>query len=205
MQRKKTLTVNLNSIKPHLQFIIFTAVFVVGIVLGCILVGRLESLLNSSSENASSFFELRKTYNILSVLNSALAYSVPYYIIVFLCGTSIIGCVITPIALLLKGFSFGALSGYMYFTFQLEGIMFNALLLIPSTIVCAFGLILLAKESFSFSYLLSGICVKSNKPINIYSNFKAYCLRSLIFSLFALLAVLVDLGMSALFARFFNF
>ena len=205
MQRKNTLTVNLNAIKPHLQFIILAIFFIIGIVIGSLFVGRFESLVAFFEDKVVSFYEIRKSFNFLTVFSNSLLNAMPYYLVVFLCGTSIIGCAVTPIVLILKGFFFGAFSGYMYFTYRLDGIMFNALLLIPTGVVCAFGLLLLAKESFSFSYLLSSICIKSGKTANIYSNFKTYCIKGLICSIFAVIAVFIDIGLSALFTGFFDF
>ncbi len=206
MRRTKSIfSLNLSTISPYLPFIIFSTVFALGVLIGNIAVGRFDVLITYSSETITDFILARNEFNFYTAFKSSAFAVFPMYVIIFLCGTSVVGCVASPIALLYKGFGYGCLSGYLYFTYKLEGIMFNALLLIPSTLTTAFGLVLLAKESFAFSYLLSGICIKSNRPVNVYSNFKMYCTRSLVTVIAALVAVVFDLGMSALFINFFNF
>lgn len=205
MQRKKIFTLNISGIKPDLPFIIFSMIFVIGVFLGCFSVGRFEQILNDVTEEFSAFVELRRAAGFFQILKNSFMMVVPYYVMIFLCGTSVIGCVISPVVLAVKGFSYGCFAGYLYFTYRLDGIMFNALILIPSVLVAVIGLLVLTREAFSFAYLLSGICIKSNKPVNIYTNFKLYCVKSLIYIIFAIVAVLFDIGMSALFISFFEF
>lgn len=205
MQRKKMFTLNLSGIAPDLPFLIFSAVFLIGVILGCLLVGRLDSVLGDVTDRFNSFFNIRNNDGFLSILKNSALSVLPYYIFIFLCGTSVIGCVITPIILLVYGFSYGSFAGYLYFTYKLDGIMFNVLVLIPSVLICVVGMLLLTREAFSFSKLLSGICIKSNKPVNIYSNFKHYSIKSLIFIIFAVVSVFFDIGMSLMFIDFFEF
>ena len=205
MQRKKMFTLNLSGFTPDLPFLIFSAIFLVGVILGCLLVGRLDSVLGDATDKFNSFFDIRHNEGFLSIFKNSALSVLPYYIFIFLCGTSVIGCVITPLILLVYGFSYGGFAGYLYFTYKLDGIMFNVLVLIPSVLICVVGMLLLTREAFSFSKLLSGICIKSNKPINIYSNFKHYSVKSLIFLIFAVVSVFFDIGMSLLFIDFFEF
>lgn len=206
MHRTKSIfTLNLKSVAPYLPFLIFSALFLLGVLVGNLTIGRFDGLINQTAETLSEFVSIRREYNFYTVLKSSVIFIFPIYLVIFLCGTSVIGCIASPLVLICKGFEYGCLSGYLCFTYRLEGIMFNAFLLIPYTLTSALGLVLLSKEAFSFSYLLSGICIKSNKPVNVYSNFKVYCTRSAITVVTALIAVLLDLGMSALFISFFDF
>lgn len=205
MQRNGVLSLNFGPVKQNIPFVIFTLIFIIGIFVGCLSVSSSENLTNQYSGFLNEFIDIRKDFNFIDVFKSAFLMSFPLYFAVFLCGTSLIGCAITPFVISLKGFVFGCLSGYLYSTYKLNGIVFNALILIPPTLICIFGLILISVESFSFSYLLSGICIKTNQPINIYSNFKTYCIKCLLFSIFALISVFVDMGMSAMFIKFFEF
>lgn len=205
MQRKKMFTLNLSGIAPDLSFLIFSAIFLVGIILGCLLVGRFDSVLNDATDKFNSFFDIRHNDGFLNIFKNSVMTVLPYYIFIFLCGTSVIGCVITPLILLIYGFSYGGFAGYLYFTYKLDGIMFNVLVLIPSVLISVVGMLLLTREAFSFSKLLSGICIKSNKPVNIYTNFKHYSVKSLIFLIFTAVSVIFDIGMSLLFIDFFEF
>lgn len=205
MHRTKSIfTLNISNIAPYIPFIFFTVIFVIGVLIGCLSVGNFESLISYASDEITEFISLRKNSGFYELLKSSVFSVFSIYIVLFLCGTSVVGCVVSPFVLLYKGFTYGCLSGYLYFTYKLEGIMLNSLLIIPSVLISVFGLIILGKEAFSFSYLLSGICIKSNKPINIYAQFKIYCIKSLTTLIAAVISVIFDLGMSVLFLNFFN-
>lgn len=206
MQRKKNnFTFNISGFRPYLPFVIFTLIFVLGVFLGSILVCRLDSLYSMSSDKLTELISVKSSSDFGLMFKNSLLSILPFYFLLFICGTSVIGTATTPVILLYKGFSYGCFSGLLYFTYRLEGIMFSALILLPQTLITVFGLLLLAKESFAFSYLLGGICIKANKPINIYSVFKKYCINSGLCLITGFLAIAFDLGMSSLFIGYFNF
>jgi len=205
MRRNKTFTVDLKALKPHLPIIICFSVFIVGIILGSVLVGSFEPIKELFSNKLEQHIDIRLSKNITKILLDSLKDVFPLYVLVFLLGTSVVGCALSPSILLWHGFSYGSISGILYSTYALEGVMCNAIIYIPSVLFCAFGLAVLVRNAVSFSYLLSGICIKANKPINIYSNFKVYCLQGVITLLFAVSSVVFDIVMSVLFINYFNF
>lgn len=205
MHRNGVIKLELKNIKQYLPFIVFTSLFILGIIIGSLSVGSSDYLIGTYTNQLKEFINIRKTAGFLHVFKNSFMFSFPLYFVVFLCGTSLIGCALTPLVLLYKGFAYGCLSCCLYSLYKLNGIVFNALVIILPTVICVFGLILISVRSFAFSYLLSGICIKTNRPVNIYSNFKTYCLFSLLFSVFALLSILIDVGLSAIFIDFFDF
>ena len=205
MHRKRTTTLNISGIYPLMPFLAFVGIFLLGSLLGSIFVGKFDFLDNNSAETLAEFCLIRKSGKLFPLFYDSVSFIFPLYIICFLCGTSVVGCVAAPLLLIYTGVLQGALSGHLYSSYGLEGIMFFALIMLPSTLVCAFGLILLAKLSFGFSMTLSGICIKTNKPVNIYADFKVFCVNSIVVFVFALAAVIFDCGMSAMFIRFFDF
>ncbi len=206
MQRKKnSFTFNISTLRPYLPFLVFALIFILGVFLGSILVCRLDSLNTVSTDKLSEMIAVKKSADFLQMFKASLLSILPFYFLLYICGTSVIGTATTPIILLYKGFTYGCLSGLLYSTYKLEGIMFAALILLPQTLITVFGLLLLAKESFAFSYLLGGICIKSSKPVNIYSDFKSYCVNSGLCLITGFLAIGFDLGMSSLFISYFNF
>jgi hypothetical protein len=206
MQRKKRIIgFGFSKISPYVSFISFSLVFVIGVLIGTIIVGRFRPILDFASRSIHSYINVRENGEIISLITGSVNSVLPYYIVVFLLGTSIIGFVASPLVLLYRGILFGAVSGFMYFTYKLEGVIFCLLILIPSVLVSVFGLICLAKEAFSFSYRLGGICIKTTKPINISSHFRNYYLQSALTLIPAVCSMILDVGMSALFIGFFDF
>ena len=196
---------NLQNITPYLPFLIMSAIYIVGILCGCITVGKFEFLSNFATEKFNEYFSIREELNFYSIFLNSLTTTFPLYIVMFLCGTSAVGFIASPIIVILNGFTYGCVSGHLCATYKLEGIMFNALVYLPFMLISAFGIIILSCESFSFSRLIAGICIKANKPVNIYHNFKTYCIRGLISLSFALISVLTDSALSTLFISFFDF
>lgn len=205
MRRSKTFTVDLKTLKPHLPIIICFSVFVIGIVLGSVLVGSFDYVKDFFAGKLELNTNIRLSKDITKIFLDSLKDVFPYYILVFLLGTSVVGSALSPAVLLWYGFCYGSLSGILYSSYALEGIMCNAIIYIPSVLFCAFGLSVLVRDAVSFSYLLSGICIKANKPVNIYSNFKNYCIRGLTTLIFAVVSVVFDVVMSLLFINYFNF
>ncbi len=204
MQRKRTVYLNFNAIKPHLPIIICFSVFGLGVLLGCLLVGNIGFFKEYFSEQLTAFKAVRAEKVLTDILIDSFKNVFPLYLLVFLVGTSVVGCALAPLIVLWYGFSYGGISGILYSSYGLEGIMFNALIYIPPVLLCAFGLAILLKNAISFSYLLSGICIRLNKPVNIYSNFKEYCLRGAVTLFAALASLLFDTAMSALFIGYFS-
>ncbi len=204
MRRNKTLLLNMSLLKPHLPIIICFSVFIIGVMLGCLLIGNSDFLKNAFFDKLSVYISVRKSNIILDVVVNSFKNIFPYYFLIFLVGTSVIGCALAPVILLYYGFSYGCLSGILYSTFALEGIMLNALVFVPTVLFCAFGLGILLKDAVSFSYLLSGICIKANKPVNIYVQFKNYCTHGIITLSVAAVALIFDIAMSTLFINYFQ-
>ncbi len=206
MQRKKKLiTLNFKTLKPYLPFSLLALTFVLGVLFGNLFVCKVDSLYLLSVDKLENLYSVKSSLNFLPMLKESLLSVLPFYILLFICGTSVVGTAITPFIILYNGFSYGLISGYLYSTYKLEGIMFSALILLPTTIIAVFGLLLLAKESIYFSYQIAGICIKSNRPINLYSDFKRFCANSGLTLILALISILFDLAMSALFIGYFNF
>lgn len=206
MRRKKNLfTFDLSSFSPYLPFAVFSLLFIIGVLIGNITVGRIRTLTDLSTDFLKNFIDLRARYDFFTVLKDAALSVLPYYLVMFLFGASVLGCVTSPVILLCKGIGYGCVSGFLYFTYKLEGIIFNLLIMIPSTLFSAFGLIMLAKEASGFSYLLCGVCMKNSKPVNISADFKNFYIRSLISLAPAAVSIVLDIGMSVLFVNYFNF
>lgn len=204
-RNNRFIGINLKLLIPFLPFILFSVVFIIGLLIGNIVVGKFELLNEFASSSFNSFISVRQNGNIASVVYNSFIRTVPIYLCIFLMGTSIIGSVCTPFLLCAFGFNYGLISGYLYTAFKLEGIMFNCLILMPPTLIILFGLVLLSKEAFRFSISLANICIKLNKPINIYSDFKTYCIKGLTTLISAFVGIIFDVCLSYLFINYFNF
>lgn len=207
MQRTRIIKINskFKVLTEHSGFLSLILLFIIFFSLGCVFIFKNNYVLEFIKNEVIYFLSTRKGGKFTAIFLNSILFIIPCTLTSFVCGTSIVGCVLSPLFLIYKSFVLGAYAGYLYATYQLEGIVFNALVFIPSALVSVFALILSIRESVSFSVILADMCIKGQKNINMITNFKYYCYKHLIILGLLLLSVLLDIGCSALFIKFFNF
>ena len=206
MQRNsRIIKVNFKDISTYLPFTLFAVLFLIGVLIGNLTVGNFDFLKAYTEELFHSFYNIRKEGIWFNIIGDAVFNLLPTYVLIFLSGTSVIGCVCSPLILLISGLNYGFITGYLYFTYSLNGIIFNCLILLPCAIVTLLGVSVLCIEAFNFSRIISNVCIRSEKTANVYLHFKSYCIRSLATLISAFISILLDVFLSYLFIDFFNF
>ena len=207
MKRTRTIKLNenLKVLFENSGFIILIITFIVSFLLGCIFVFKNYNLQEFIGSEFITFFNIRKSGTFGTMLLNSILFIFPCALLSFVCGTSLVGCVLSPIFFMYKSFIFGSYAGYIYENYQLEGIIFNALIFIPSAVVSIFALLLSVRESVGFSVIFARLCIKGKKSVNIIFDFKSYCYKHIVILCIVFLAIILDLGCSALFIKFFNF
>ena len=208
---KRTSIVSLNKlniisgVKENGLIITLTFLYILGIVLGSIFCGYSDFVHSFSKSSLTGFIDLRITCNFIKIFINSFFNFLIYCGIVFISGTSVVGTILVPATILLKGISFGAVCGYMYLEYSLKGIAFNALIYIPSAIIYVFSLIIFSREATIFSLSLAKLFSPNGVCISIYNEFKKYFIRFLIFLLAVFFASLIDSLMSIWLIGYFNF
>ena len=183
-----------------------TALYIIGLLIGVLsLTGGSSSLHEATKQTLDAYLTARTGKGFFSILLSSLIYQVPFVLIAFLCGTSLVGVALVPLIICYKGFTIGLLSAMLYATYSLKGITFMVLLVIPYTIVSVIALLLAARESIGFSLLLVRLSMPKGTATSIYNDFKNYCARYLFLLIVLLAAAIVDAILSLAFMRFFAF
>ena len=205
MQRNKSIfNVNLRDISIYLPFILFALLFLVGVLIGNLTVGNFDFIKGYTYETFRSFLSVRKEGVWFNILGDSASNLLPIFVLIFLSGTSVIGSIVSPLLLFFVGLKYGFITGYLYFTYSLNGIIFNCLILLPCEVVSLLGIIILCIESFNFSLVISKICIRSEKTTNVYLHFKSYCIKSSATLISAALAIICDMLFSYLFINFFD-
>lgn len=208
MYRTKAVRLNkpdFRILRNNSSFLVLTLLFVIGLIAGAVSLGRSDLLFHRIETDVSAFLTIRTDGNFWQIfLDSAIAV-LPYPLLCFVCGTSVVGCALSPMILVYKGFFYGASTGYLYSVYALRGVAFNALIILPGALIAGFALILSAREALGFSALLARMCIKGSKTTNLYHDFKNYCGRHLILLVPFAVSVILDAGMSMIFMKFFNF
>lgn len=208
---KRSTIVNLNKskfvdvISKNNIVIIMAFFYALGILFGVLWLKNSQSISKIAEQTFSDYLTVRAGKGMFSVFAASFAGSLPTALLLFLCGTSIVGIVLTPLAVCYRGFEYGILSGFLYITYSLQGIAFNSLILIPCTILAVFGYIVSGREALKFSLKLAKISLPKGQAANLYGDFKTYCKIFLLILLLFVLSALLDAIMSVSFLKFFSF
>lgn len=181
--------------------LILSLFFLLGLIIGCAFFDRFYSLGESVYLN---FINVRKNSGFIKILFCSLWYSLPFQLIAFVFGTSVMGTVLSPITVIAKGINCGLLCSYIYATQKISGIAFCGLIIILPTVISVIALIFTVKKAVEFSSVLVMSVLPSGQAVYLSREFKEYVLKNLFY--FALLAVssVVDAVCTCLFLGIFK-
>ncbi len=128
-----------------------------------------------------------------------------FIFILIMLGVCAFGSVFIPIIPFIRGFSMGLVSGYIYSTYGLKGILFYLIVVLPGALISAIAIILEAKESFDFSRLLFLKITSKSSSEKIESNFKIYLLRTGYIFVILAISSITDSLLSILISGHFKF
>lgn len=179
----------------------------------CFLLGFLAGVLIFKTKNTAVGYYSNEFNNLYKELNngfvSATLYSflkeLPFAAAIFLSGTCMVGAVLVPCVVAVRGALCGMIMAYLYFAYSLKGIVFNLLILVPSSVIVAIGVILASREALGFSLSLARLAFPDTKKPHIEQDFKLYCIRQIFVLLFFLTSALIKGLMAASFISFFDF
>ncbi len=197
---------NLLSIKPKdKEQLLFIIIVLIGIITGAFLFSQ-----NMGCGKIAEYLFKRILYihSIKKQIKVFLSVLLQYMIIcitIYIFGVSVIGVVTIPFLILFYGFLTGDLLSYVFSSYELKGIAFNAVILIPPAIIFTIGLIFLAKTTFEFSLSLSNIIIKKRSSTHIYSDFSVLCKKMLITFGFCIGSATADCILYNLFGSYFKF
>ena len=208
---RRSTIVNLNTrkfvniLKQDYLTVILSFVYVIGIIIGAVSIDKFSVAQTIAEQQFLGYVSARTGTAFFKIFVSAFLEILPLALLTFLCGTSLVGIALCPITVCYKGFVYGMLAGYLYKTYLLKGIAFNALVLIPGALLSAIAIIICGKLAFKFSYLLARASIPKGQSVNLYNSFQLYC-RSFAFSMLLLgLSSMIDSIMSVAFLNFFTF
>ena len=179
----------------------------------CLILGFLAGVLIFKTKNTVSGYYSKEFINLYNKLNSGFALAIfnsfldqlPFAAAIFLSGTCMVGAILVPSVLAIRGAVYGMTFAYTYFTYGLMGIVFSLLILIPVAVIASIGLILASREAVGFSLSLARLAFPETKKPRIEQDFKLYCMRQLFVLIFFATSAFVEALMSTSFISFFNF
>lgn len=194
-----------NSLKFNKIFILLCMIFIIGIFIGAFIFEKNTTLVDISKKVFENTIKLHKENSWFSVLTASFFKYFIILLLYFLTGTSMFGVAIVPFLAAWQGIAFGNLTSYLYSTYTLKGIAFNAIILVPPAVIFTVCSFFAAKEAIGFSLILAKLSLPKSRPANIYIDFKKLCGKFLIFICISLFSAITDLILNSLFLKFFDF
>lgn len=172
--------------------VIIISVLVVGIITGIFCVNKVSFITLFAKGYLGNFAIIRQSSHFLKIFFNSFMSLMFLMLVVFGFGSSIVGVAVVPITAFLKGVSYGAISAYLYSTYSVKGVAFNAVLIIPAAIVFIIAFLLALREAIQFSVHLAKLTFPKTPSTNLHRDFKNYCGRFLFISLIVLVSSIID-------------
>ncbi|WP_283607492.1 stage II sporulation protein M [Faecalispora anaeroviscerum] len=138
-----------------------------------------------------------------SAFVASLGSSFFFVVICFLLGMSLWGAFVLPLVPLFRGFGFGLASGYLYAAYGFEGVLFNAVVVLPGAFLSMVAILLAAREGMLFSKeaLLEALRREQSKTLSL----KAYAVQFGSILILSAAAAAIDLITTVCFTGAFSF
>lgn len=195
----------INYILKNRIILILCILFTVGIAIGVFGYSSAETPKQIADNSISSFLQNRQGKSFIRMFLASFMTEMLLVIICFLCGASLMGVATVPIFISVCGFFYGNFSTFLFLNYALKGIAFNAVLLLPPTLILFIGLTFAAQESILFSLQLAKTTLPKNRPVNLSLEFKNYCGKYLLICCVVLFSSLCDSLLSKTLMAYFDF
>ncbi len=142
--------------KEHWLIIVVGLVLVIGMIFGAVYARSAENtVLEKLDFIFFSNYKTRISQTLFTTFTSSVASSFLFLLLCFLSGMSLWGSAFVPLILFFRGFGLGLTSGYIYAFYGFKGILFNAIVILPSAFLSSVCVIFAARESIRYSVLLA--------------------------------------------------
>lgn len=209
MQRGKVLNFSkyqiIGFLKTNAYSLIGVLFITLGICLGLILFDNFKIVTYLLEKFFTLFVSLRQESNFLKIVFYSFLKSLLLFFLLFISGTTLFGVVTVPLTLTFCGFFYGSAVAYLYSTFAIKGVAFNAVIFLPSNLLLIIFLIFTARYAIMFSLNIAQLTLPNGMQGDLYFQFKDYSLKFLFLTLGSISAALLD-GLTAVsMLRFFEF
>lgn len=185
--------------------IILITLFLAGIISGSMYTANEKGkLLTELLELFKNSQLIRADSSFLELFFHSIISNLLFFVPVFIFGTCALGAPVVFGISFLKGLGLGVLTSFIYQSYRLQGLGYNAVILIPGAVLASSALIYACKEGFNMSVsMFRNLFQPSNKKTSNKVTFKLYCMRFGILFIFVILASITDVVTNQLFGSFF--
>jgi len=173
-----------------------------GFCFGIISLKKFEGYLDFSQKCFNEFISLRSCDEFFKITFGSFLNSFSYIILVFIFGCCAFGVVVLPFIVFSCGLNYGSMIALLYSQHTLKGIAFNAVVILPASVLFVAALILSARESVGFSLKIAKLTFPKTSPTNLSCDFKYYFFVFLKSGLVVLFSALLDAFISCNFLSY---
>ncbi len=209
MQYTKVL--NLSIYSKAIQFliknrliIILTVFFTVGFSVAVFNCKRYDFITEFTKNYFNSFIALREGTSFLKIAFNSFLNSMLFIAVSLIFGTSMLGIILVPSVLAVKGYILGNITAYLYSEFSFEGVAFHAVIILLPAVISTVTLLFSAIEAINFSLSLAKLTFNQNISYNLNYEFKRFTFKLLIFSVPILISGIADAILSYNFLKNFS-
>lgn len=155
----------------------------------------------------SSNINVKLHQSFFNTFLSSYASSCIFLVAAFLLGSSLWGGLMQFALSFFKGFGVGLSAAYLFHTYQLNGAVYYAGVMLPCVFISVLALISLQKESFVFSGRLVSAVYKREEMSHflLHGRFNSYFKKFISSLIITLFSALLDVGLTWLFGSSFHF
>lgn len=209
MQHGRVLNLSKNQmvlfIRENIMSLLCVLLLVIGVSLGIVLNGQFQSVTYFCKYFFDDYISFRKGSSYFNIALSSFFKSILLFLFVFISGTSLFGTVSIPLLIGFDGFVYGSAVAYLYSTFALKGVAFNAVIFLPSNLLLIIFLIFACRYAMEFSMCLARLTFPNSMQGDLFIQFKEYSLKFLFLILGSVSAALLDGLTATSMLRFFEF
>ena len=201
----KKFNSGINFVRKNWCVLILTVAFIIGIFIGTYGITKYDILIRFTEKLTENFIIIRCTDKFFSIFLNAFITNFIFLLLIFVFGTSVTGITLVPIIVGIKGFSLGSIISVVYSQYALKGIAFNALIIIPPSVVTIIFIILFAKNAINLSLQIINITLPDSKPKNLSFGFKQYFNSFLLVLIPIIFTSILDAWLSVNFISYLDF
>jgi hypothetical protein len=115
------------------------------------------------------------------------------------------GIITVPLSIGGLGFIIGTFISHIYSQYQIKGVAYTAVILVPSALIFLIALFNTCKHTLNFSYILTKLTFSNSTSKNISQEFKSYSLKYVTLLIFTFMSAILDVILNNSFLRYFEF
>lgn len=172
--------------------VILVLLFIIGLTVGTFTENRIMLLSDYSKNYIDRFVSEHTDMTFFTVAVNSFMHGMMFLLLLFIFGSSMLGIVLIPVSVAAKGILYGSITALLYSEYSVKGIAFNAVIIVPSTIIFIVAVLLAARESVKFSLIIAKMTLPKSPFVNLNFDFKNYCGRYIFITVIVLFSAVTD-------------